>query len=76
MTFLDKLTKRLEDFNPEALIADWKSNNITLGRHVTVTTLKNTVKGKALDIDSYGGLILQRADGSRETVVHGDCFHS
>jgi len=75
IAFLNKLKKRLKDFNPEALIADWKSNNITIGRQVTVATFKNTVTGKALDIDSYGGLILQKADGSKETVLHGDCFH-
>jgi len=75
IAFLDKFAKRLTDFDPEALIADWKSQNTTIGRQVTIATLKQTIKGKALDIDSYGGLILQKADGSHETVLHGDCFH-
>jgi len=73
--FLNKFTKCLANFDSEDLIDQWKSNNTTVGRHVTISTLKQTVTGKAVDIDPYGGLVLQRADGSHETVLHGDCFH-
>jgi BirA family transcriptional regulator, biotin operon repressor / biotin---[acetyl-CoA-carboxylase] ligase len=34
------------------------------------------IEGNAVDLDDHGGLILQLADGSRQTVVFGDCFHS
>ncbi len=76
ISFLNNFKRRLTDFNPESLIADWKSNNTTIGQHVHVSTLKKTVEGTAVDMDSLGGLILQMADGSRETVIHGDCFHN
>lgn len=74
VTFLDRFEKRLEQFDTQSVIDDWKANNITIGRQVTVKTMKNTVEGVATDIDSIGGLILQLPDGTRETIVHGDCF--
>ena len=75
VAFLNNFKKRLADFDPGSMIAEWKSNNSTIGRHVNISTLKTTTQGSAVDIDSNGGLILQMADGSRETVIHGDCFH-
>lgn len=76
VAFLNKFEKRLADFDPKSLIAEWRSNNTTIGRHVSISTLKKTVQGTAVDIDPHGGLILQMADGSRETAIHGDCFHT
>ena len=75
VAFLNNFKKRLADFDPESMIAEWRSNNSTIGRHVNISTLKTTTQGTAVDIDSNGGLILQMADGSRKTVIHGDCFH-
>jgi BirA family biotin operon repressor/biotin-[acetyl-CoA-carboxylase] ligase len=76
VTFLDRFEKRLEQFDAQSVIDDWRANNITIGRQVTVKTMKKTVEGLATGIDSIGGLILQFADGTRETIVHGDCFQS
>jgi len=75
ISFLNNFKKQLVNFDADSLIADWRSNNSTIGRHVTITTLRKTVEGKAVDIESDGGLVLQMADGSCETVIHGDCFH-
>lgn len=74
VTFLDRFEKRLEQFDPQSVTDDWKADNITIGRQVTVRTMKKTVEGFATGIDSIGGLILQLPDGTRETIVHGDCF--
>ncbi len=74
VSFLDCFEKRLENFDPQAVIDDWKNNNITIGKQVTITTFKETVEGIATDIDLIGGLILQLPDGTRETIIHGDCF--
>jgi len=73
--FLSKFEKRLINFDVDSLITEWRLNNTTIGRHVTITTLKGTVEGTAVDIEQLGGLVLQLVDGSRETVIHGDCFH-
>ena len=75
IAFLDAFEKRMKNFDPAAVIAQWKLHNLTLGKRVRVATVKETVEGLAVDLDKHGGLILQLADGTRQTVVHGDCFH-
>lgn len=76
VAFLDAFEKRVLMFDPHAVIEQWKSYNMTLGRHVRVSTIKEWVEGTAMDVDPNGGLILQLADGTRQTVIYGDCFHS
>ncbi len=73
--FLDRLENRMRHFDPDAVIAQWKANNATIGRPVHIITVKDTHAGTAVDIDSHGGLILRRSDGELETVTHGDCFY-
>ena len=74
VAFLDAFEQCLSTFDAALAIKAWKSSNVTLGRKVRVATFKETVVGTALDVDTHGGLIVQLADGSRQTVVHGDCF--
>jgi len=73
--FLAAFENRMKNFDSAAVIAQWKLHNLTLGKRVRVATVKETVEGLAVDLDEHGGLILQLADGTRQTVVHGDCFH-
>ena len=72
--FLDAFERRMSAWDAARVVAEWRSRNITLGRRVRVETLYQTVEGSAVDLDERGGLILERDDGSRQTVVHGDCF--
>jgi BirA family biotin operon repressor/biotin-[acetyl-CoA-carboxylase] ligase len=72
--FLDRFENRLGQFDSQSVIADWKKNNMTIGTQVVVKTFKDTVQGRATDIDSGGGLILELEDGRLQTIVHGDCF--
>ena len=73
--FLDAFEKRVLKFDPHVVIEEWKSLTVTLGRHVRVVTVKDMVEGTALDVDAHGGLVLQLADGTCQTVIYGDCFH-
>ena len=73
--FLDRFENRMRHFDSDAVIAQWKASNATIGRSVRILTVKDTHEGTAVDIDSHGGLILRRSDGKLETVTHGDCFH-
>ena len=73
--FLDTYRTRIESFDGAEIIREWKENNATIGRQVRVVTIQKTHEGKAVDIDKHGGLVLEKADGSRETVIHGDCFY-
>lgn len=75
LAFLEAFERRILTFDPHAVIEQWRSGNVTLGQKVSVFTVKDRVEGLAVDVDSHGGLILQLADGSRQTVMHGDCFH-
>lgn len=75
VAFLDRFEKRMLTFDPHAVIEEWKARNATLGQKVRVFTVKDVVEGIAVDVDAHGGLILQLADGARQTLMHGDCFH-
>jgi BirA family transcriptional regulator, biotin operon repressor / biotin---[acetyl-CoA-carboxylase] ligase len=72
--FLDRFEKQMAHFDPLAVIARWRANNMTIGRAVRIQTINNAIEGTAVDIDALGGLVLRLADGRRQTVVHGDCF--
>ncbi len=74
VSFLDAFEKRIADWNAAEVVTAWKARNVTLGKRVRIETLRQSVEGVAVDVDQRGGLILQLDDGSRQTVVHGDCF--
>ena len=73
--FLDRFERRMAAFDADAVIEQWRANAVTIGQPVRVVTVKACIEGMAVDVDRYGGLILQLADGSRRTVRVGDCFH-
>ncbi len=50
----------------------WKSMSNTIEAEVVICSGTEEVSGKAVDIDSDGALILERADGNRERIVAGD----
>lgn len=75
VAFLDAFKRRIMTFDPHKVIDQWQSRNVTLGQKVRVFTVKDRVDGIAEALDAHGGLILRLADGSRQTVMYGDCFH-
>lgn len=75
-SFLDLFEKRMATFSSQAVVEAWKARTVTLGRRVTIATVRDTYEGLAVDVDEDGGLILEMADGARRTVFYGDCFHS
>ena len=76
LQFIDRFEDRMQSFNPTTLIEEWKAYNDTIGREITIITRKNTFEGKAVDIDSQGGLIIENDTGEHETVIYGDCFYN
>lgn len=74
--FLDRFEQRLTKFSRAAVVREWREKTITLGRRVTIATVRETHEGLAVDVDEDGGLVLQSDDGTRQTIFHGDCFHS
>lgn len=75
VAFLDAFKRRILTFEPDKVIEQWQSRNVTLGQKVRVITVRDRVEGTAEALDANGGLILRLADGSRQTVIYGDCFH-
>ena len=53
-------------------MAAYKANCITLGKDIQVIHPDCVLPGKALDIDEDGGLVIQYADGSIQTVASGE----
>lgn len=73
--FLERFKHRLSHFDSAALLDQWRTNNSTIGRQVHIATVRDTIAGRAVDLDEQGGLVVELADGSRHTAIHGDCFH-
>ena len=55
-----------------AIMADYSENCITLGQDVVVVRADQKRYGKALSLDSNGGLTVQFADGTTEIVNSGE----
>ena len=73
--FLDRFEQNLEIAMSETVIDRWKTYNATLGHSVTVVTHNETIKGKAVDVDSDGALMVEQTDGTIKKMIYGDCFH-
>lgn len=74
--FINRFEDRLAAFDPPALIEEWKSQSNTIGRKVGVVTKKKKYQGTAVDVDDKGGLVVEYEDGTRDTVIYGDCFYN
>ncbi len=55
-----------------ALLAEWVSLNVTIGRRVAVSGLRETFEGLAQGIDPEGRLVIRTADGQLRPVAAGD----
>lgn len=53
---------------------EWLANNITLGRRVKITTLKETMFGEAVTMQEDGSLLVKKDGGERFALVTGDVF--
>mgnify|MGYP001289256542 CR=1 FL=1 len=73
--FWERFERRLATGRWSDVVAEWKSRSATLGLFVRVQTLYELYEGRAVDVENNGGLILEKADGTRMTIVYGDCFH-
>jgi len=72
---LREITKQQASLTKADLLEEWKSLSATLNRDVMVVSLGEEIRGKAIDIDSSGALILKCPDNSLRNIIAGDCFH-
>ena len=54
---------------PGAVISEWKKYNVTLGKEVTIKTVKGNYSGYAVDLDVNGALIIEDAKGHKNGLV-------
>jgi BirA family biotin operon repressor/biotin-[acetyl-CoA-carboxylase] ligase len=73
--FLDELEMRLADGDLENAITEWKTVSITLNRSVKIVTHGGEFRGRVLDVDESGALVLETEGGNVKKVIYGDCFH-
>lgn len=72
--FLGALERRLTGQDLADAVVEWRRYAMTLDRRVRVVTTRETIEGRAVDVDESGALIVEQADGSRRAVIYGDCF--
>jgi BirA family biotin operon repressor/biotin-[acetyl-CoA-carboxylase] ligase len=73
--FLSRFEKTLCESAFDTVLSGWKAHTITIGRNVRVETVNEIIEGRAVDVDEFGSLIVETADGNRKRVIYGDCFH-
>ena len=57
---------------PDAALEQLKERSCTLGREVLIISPREERRGQAVDLDRWGGLVVDFSDGSRETVTFGE----
>ena len=58
--------------NKAEIMAQFKEKCVTIGSQISIVRGDNIRHGKALDVDSDGGLLVEYSDGSHETVTSGE----
>lgn len=70
---IEEKHQTLENGNVPTLLDEWRKLSTTLGKKVTITTPKEALQGKAIDIDEDGALLLETLSGSIEKIIAGEC---
>jgi BirA family biotin operon repressor/biotin-[acetyl-CoA-carboxylase] ligase len=74
--FLDRLENRIRQPELANVIEEWKSCSATLGKQVRIVSRQGVTKGKAVDVDPNGALVVRAADGAIKKIYYGDCIHA
>ncbi len=73
--FLHEFHRKIAHIEDTEIIAEWKNFTSTIGKRVSIETVKSKINGVAIDVDSTGALIVEKDDGVCEQVLFGDCFY-
>ena len=65
------LYDNFEKNKKKTVLDEYKKLCSTIGRKVKIKTLNKVIKGKAVDVDEHGKLVLE----SGERIVSGDVIH-
>ena len=58
--------------NVKAVLDQWRSLSVTLGREIVATSGSTTITGTAIDIDEAGALNVQASDGKMHQIHAGE----
>ena len=67
---LQNMSESLQD--PAATLDRYRTDCITLGQEISLVRGGEVRHGKALDVDNQGALVVEFADGSKQTVQSGE----
>ncbi|MDP8211702.1 MAG: biotin--[acetyl-CoA-carboxylase] ligase [Candidatus Zapsychrus exili] len=60
----------------DKIINRWRELSMTLGKQIILRDVSGDIKGKALDIDSYGGLVIKTEEGNIIKRMSGDIVYN
>jgi BirA family biotin operon repressor/biotin-[acetyl-CoA-carboxylase] ligase len=75
--FVQRVLERVHEYRSDlrAVVDEWTDYAATLDRRVRVETATETFEGVAVGVEFPGALVVERDDGTRETVHAGECDH-
>lgn len=65
----------LKEGKDEEILKEWKEKSQTLGMRVKVISNRGEIKGRAVDLDENGFLLVELQNGRIEKIMEGDVFH-
>jgi BirA family biotin operon repressor/biotin-[acetyl-CoA-carboxylase] ligase len=74
ITCFDHWHRRLKGAGFSELREDWLARAQGLGRELVVNLPDGSFRGRFLDLDATGALIVEQPDGNRRAVVSGEVF--
>ncbi|MEM1691470.1 MAG: biotin--[acetyl-CoA-carboxylase] ligase [Thermofilaceae archaeon] len=72
---LDRAYSSLRSGAVESVLGEWRRLSVTLGKRVKVLSSDGVFEGVALDIDEWGGLLVESRDGGQRVFYAGDIVH-
>lgn len=69
---MQRITYWYRLIHTDDIVFAWKSRLNTIGQQVTITGNQMSIVGQAVDIDTDGALLIEKADGSIQSVLAGD----
>ncbi len=71
----DKLAKLIiKEIKKKKFYEDYRQMCSTIGRDVKIIALNDVIKGKAIDVDSIGRIVVETESGIKK-IAAGDCIH-
>jgi ATP-dependent Lon protease len=72
---LDSIYHDYLNLGTEEILKQWREFNITLGKKVTIKSLRETFSGVALGIDQMGALIVAGSGGGQKRFITGEIIN-